>query len=148
MPCKDSSSSIYIRLDLEDRLLDFDFAKITCGREITHDTGFARYCVGRKAEEVIQMPFSQAVIDLKISDEERQFVLFLEWDCLRTALAQYLGIEHPDIDKERCHISEVTYDETGVGVAQVILPPKEMPKILPCSLAHQSSENREQLTEN
>ena len=34
MPCSDSSSSIAIRLDHEEKFVSFDFAKITCGRPI------------------------------------------------------------------------------------------------------------------
>ena len=135
MPCSDSSSSIYIQFDKDERFVNFDFAKITCGREIEHHTGFSKYCLGKTCQEILNLTFVQAVEDLQMQEEEKQFVLFLEWDCLRTAIAQYLGVDHPDIDKDRSRISAITYDESGISIAQVILPPKELPKILPCSLA-------------
>ncbi len=144
MPCSDSSSSIAIRLDHEERFLSFDFAKITCGREITATTGYDKYCVGKTLQELIALPYAKVVSDLKSEDEETRFILYLEWDALRSAIAQYLGIEDNDIDANRCHISGISYDIEGLEIAMVILPPKELPKILPCSLAN--SDEKESAT--
>ena len=149
MPCSDSSSSIAIRLDHEEKFLSFDFAKITCGRpigsspqgtsdlweEITTKTGYDTYCAGKTLQEIIALPYEQVARELESADEETQFILYLEWDALRSAIAQYLGMEDKDIDADRCSISGITYDENGMEIAMVILPPKELPKILPCSLA-------------
>ena len=135
MPCSDSSSSIAIKLDSEGRFVKFDFAKITCGRSIEHATGYSEHCKGKTLEEILRIGFNQAVVDLRIMDEEGQFVLHLEWDCLRSAIAQYLGLEDPTIDTHRCLISSIEHDANGIEIAQVVLPPQELPKILPCSLA-------------
>lgn len=145
MPCSDSSSSIAIRLDHEERFVSFDFAKITCGRpigssvrgeeEISAGTGYGAYCRGKSLPEIIALSYEQAARDLKNTDEETRFILYLEWDALRSAIAQYLGLDDQALDKERCRISAVTSDEEGMEIAMVILPPKELPKILPCSLA-------------
>ena len=135
MPCSDSSSSIAIRLDHKERFVKFDFAKITCGREIGGGTGYSAYCAGKTLEEILDTRYIQAVQDLGIVDEEKQFTLFLEWDTLRSAIAQYLGKDHEDIDKERCKISSIAYDAEGIEIVEVVFPPKELPKILPCNLA-------------
>lgn len=135
MPCSDSSSGINIRLDLDERLMKFDFAKITCSREITGDTGYSSYCAGKRLEEILDHSYLFLVSELGIEgDDEKQFILHLEWEALRAGIAQYLGAEREDIDRDRCQITSIEYDETGIEIAQVILPPKELPKILPCSL--------------
>lgn len=135
MPCSDSSSGLNIRLDANERLVRFDFAKITCSREITGDTGYSKYVAGKSLDEVISLRYQDVVKALEIEgDDEKQFILHLEWDALRAGLAQYLGIDHPDVDKDRCQITSIEFDETGIEIAEVVLPPKEMPKILPCSL--------------
>ncbi len=134
MPCSDSSSSINIKLDPEERFISFDYAKITCGREINGGTSFSNYCKGKTLPEIHNLPFNQITQDLNIANEESQFILHLEWDALRSAIAQYLGIEDEHIDPDRCRISSIEYTEKGIEVAEVILPPKELPKILPCSL--------------
>jgi len=138
MPCSDSSSSISLKIDHNERFISFEFAKITCGREITAKTGFNTYCCGKLLKEIVEMPFSEAISALKLNDEEGQFVCFLEWDALRSASAQYLGIDSQEIDKSRCQITSIEHGDEGIEIAQVILPPKELPKILPCSLAEQN----------
>lgn len=135
MPCNDSSSGLNIRLDLNERLVKFDFAKITCSREITGNTGYSEYCRGKSLEEILGHEFLTIVEELKIDgDDEKKFILHLEWDALRAGIAQYLGIEHPSIDWDRCRITSIEHTDEFIEIAQVILPPKEMPKILPCNL--------------
>ena len=138
MPCNDSSSSINLRLDNDERFVSFEFAKITCGREITAQTGYGDYLRGKPLEDILEIPFTEAVRSLKLSAEDAQFVLYLEWDALRSAIAQYLGLDAKDIDRERCQITSIGHDEEGVEVALGIRPPKELPKILPCNLAEQN----------
>ena len=138
MPCSDSTSSIALRIDHEERFISFEFAKITCGREITAKTGYNTHCCGKSLKEIISLSFSEVVNAVNIHEEENQYVLYLEWDALRSAIAQYLGEDVDGIDKERCQITSIEHDEDGIEIAQVILPPSEMPKILPCSLGDQN----------
>ena len=140
MPCNDSSSSIDLKIDQNELFVSFDFAKITCGREITAKTGYSEYCKNKPLEEILKLPYQKVVAELNIQDEEGQFILFLEWDALRSAIAQYLGIEDIDIDRERCIITSVESTAEGTNVALVILPPKEMPKIIACGLAPKEAE--------
>jgi len=142
MPCSDSSSSLSIKFDHDERFLDFDFAKITCGREITAKTGYSTYCVGRTLPEILEIPFTRAIEDLGLKTEEEQFILYLEWDALRATIAQYLGVDVEDIDRDRCLITSIEQSEEGIEAALVILPPKELPKILPCSLADTEKEGQ------
>jgi hypothetical protein len=134
MPCSDSSSSITLTIDHDEHFISFEFAKITCGREITAKTGYSTYCTGKTLNEIVALPYSRVVKDLKIDGEEDQFVLYLEWDALRSAIAQYLGYYADDIDQDRCRITSIEHLDKEIEIAQVILPPKELPKILPCGL--------------
>ncbi len=136
MPCGDSSSSICIRLDHDERIVSFDFAKITCGRAIDGKTEFQNYCHGKSLQEILEVSFNEVLQDLNLIDEERQFICYLEWAALRSAIAQYLGLEDEAYDKDRCRITSIEYDKEGIEIAEVILPPKELPKILPCSLSN------------
>lgn len=133
MPCPDSSSSITLTLDNHERFLSFEFAKITCGRPIGAESGYQGYCAGKTLPEILNIPYEEAARTLNALDEEKRFILYLEWDALRCVIAQYLGHADDAIDHERCHISSIHHSEGGVEVALIILPPKEMPKILPCS---------------
>ena len=139
-PCSDSSSSMTILLDSEEKFLSFEYAKITCGQEIAADTGLRRYFLGWDLPKILEQPFSQIQKDLKVKDEEAEFVMYLEWDVLRSAVAQYLGVFNEEIDAERCLISSIGHSAQGIEVVLVVLPPKELPKILPCSLGQERKE--------
>src|SRR5271167_2979160 len=105
MPCSDSSSGLNIRLDLTERLIHFDFAKITCSSEIGGGKSLSQFCAGKTLEEVLDLDFRMLVSVLNLnSDEEAQFILYMELDALKSAVAQYLGVEHEGIDIERCKI--------------------------------------------
>jgi len=138
MPCSDSSSSMVIKTDADENFVSFEYAKITCGREITGSTGLNEYFKGRPLSSIIDIPYSTILKDLDIPEEENQYILYLEWDVLRAGIALYLGIDDPHIDSDRCMITSIEYTEEGIEIAEVVLPPKEMPKILPCSLADSS----------
>ena len=135
MPCSDSSSSIALKLDAAERFISFDFAKITCGREINTNDSYSHYCKGKTLDEVLDTSYLQVVSDLSLVDEEQKFILYLEWDALRSAIVQYLGIDHAEVDQTRCRITSIESTEQGTEVALVILPPKELPKIIACGLA-------------
>ena len=135
MPCSDSSSGLNIRLDHYERLVTFDFAKITCSREITGNTGYSKYCAGKTLDEILIHNYHCLITELAIeNDAEKKFILHLEWEALRAGIAQYLGLERADIDKDRCQITSIECDENGIEIAEVVLPPSELPKILPCNL--------------
>ncbi|MDE2027585.1 MAG: hypothetical protein KGK03_05175 [Candidatus Omnitrophica bacterium] len=135
MPCSDSSSGLNLRLDLNERVVAFDFAKITCSSEIGGGKRLSAFCRGQSLEEVLDLDFRMLVSALGLNDdEEAQFILYLELDALKAAVVQYLGIEHEGVDNERCRISSIERAEDFIDIALVILPPKELPKILPCSL--------------
>ena len=135
MPCSDSSSGINIRLDLNERLIQIEFAKITCSSEIGGGKGLCTFCAGKSLEEILGLDFRMLVSALNLNeDEEAQFILYMEFEALKSAIVQYLGIEYPGVDNDRCKISSLEAGDEYIDIALVILPPKELPKILPCSL--------------
>jgi len=136
MPCSDSSSGLNIRLDLNERIVKFDFAKITCSSEIGGGKSLSQFCAGKTLEEVLELDFRMLVSVLNLNDdEEAQFILYMELDALKSAIAQYIGVEYQGIDLERSKVTSVEQGEEYIDIALVILPPKELPKILPCSLS-------------
>jgi hypothetical protein len=131
MPCKDTSSMVKIKLDLEEHLLDFDFSKITCSKEIGGGTGYMEYCSGKPVEEILAFHFNDLTRVLGLDDPDDQFFLYLEWDALRTALCQYLGNE-ADVDRERYQLASIAHEKDFVEISQVIHPEQNMPKLVSC----------------
>ena len=122
---------VRIKLDLEERLLDFDFSKITCSKEIGGGTGYAEYCSGKPAEEVLALDFNELTRILGLDDPDDQFFLYLEWDALRTALCQYLGNEE-EVDRERYQLASIAHETDFIEISQVIHPEQNMPKLVSC----------------
>ncbi len=131
MPCKDTTSRVTVLLDQEDCLVDFDFSKISCNKEISGGTEYLEYCKGKSIDEIMRLEFQEPLEFLAPESTEDQLFIYLEWDALRTSLAQYLG-EVADIDQEKYQISSITSDEKGTTIVQVICPPKKMPDLISC----------------
>jgi len=135
MPCSDSSLGMNIRLDSRERFVKFDFAKITCSRDISGGTGLSEFCAGKTLEDILDLDFRMLVSAFNLNgDQERQFILYMELDALKAAIVQFLGVEHPGVDIDRCLVTSVESGDHFIDIALVVLPPKELPKILPCSL--------------
>ena len=131
MPCKDTTSELSIVLDKKDHLINFDYFKNTCGKEVGCGTGFREYCVGKSVHFLVELELDNLIDLLDLSDPETQFLLFLEWSALGAALDQYLGRLLPK-HKDRYQIATIAYDLDQVEIRQMVLAPSEMPKIIPC----------------
>ena len=131
MPCKDTTSEISIVLDKKDHLINFYYSKNTCKKEVGSGTGFREFCIGKPADVLVELEFDQLIDLLGLSDSERQFLLYLEWNALGAALDQYLGRLIPN-KEERYQIATVAYEADQVEIRQLVLAPSEMPKIIPC----------------
>ncbi|MBF0490514.1 MAG: hypothetical protein HQL15_07840 [Candidatus Omnitrophica bacterium] len=134
MPCSDSSSGLNIRFDAQEHFLSFEFAKLTCSSEISAQTGLSVFCQSKPLPEILDLDFNMIVSVLNLNaDEEKQFILYLELEALKAGIAEYLGIDHPACDRDRCRITSIEHTEEFTEIALVILPPKELPKIVSCS---------------
>jgi hypothetical protein len=131
MPCKDTTAQITVILDEKDCLISYDFAKLTCQKPVGGGIGFVELCQGKHVSEVIQLEFSDLVIDLGLTSSEEQFLLYLEWDALGAALDQYQG-SHREVDTDRYQIATIAYESDQVEIRQTVASPKEIPKLVPC----------------
>ncbi|MZG53634.1 MAG: hypothetical protein F3743_07380 [Nitrospinae bacterium] len=131
MPCKDTTSQISILLDKRDHLIDFDYSKNTCNKEVGGGTGFREFCIGKPVDVLSELEFDDLVNILGLDDSENQFLLYLEWSALSAALDQYQGRLVPK-EEERYQIATIAYESDQVEIRQMVLAPSEMPKIIPC----------------
>ena len=131
MPCKDTTSKITVILDNNDLLVNFEFSKITCNKEIGGGTGYLEYCKKKSADEIVLVEFEEPLQFLKPSSTEDQFFLYMEWDALRTCLSQFVGSEI-DVDYKQYRIASIDSNKSGTIITQFMSPPEKMPKIIPC----------------
>ena len=67
MPCKDTTAQISVVLDEKDCLITFDFSKLTCQKAVGGKTGFVDLCRGKHIDKIIQLEFSDLVVDLGLT---------------------------------------------------------------------------------
>ena len=131
MPCKDTKSQISIVLDSRDHLLDFEYSKMTCSKEIDAGSGFREYCIGKPVDTLARLEFDDLINVFELCDTESQFLLYLEWKALSVALDQYQGKLIPK-EENKYQIATIAYESDRVEIKQIVLEPSEMPKIIPC----------------
>ncbi len=133
MPCKDTTALMTVRVNHNDFLIDYDYAKLTCDKAIGNDQSFHQYCEGKPIQQILEWEFFQILKDLALENEdtELQFLVYLEWSALRSALIQYLG-EDEDVDTEHFEVASIQYDDQKVQINQIIHPLANTPKIQSC----------------
>jgi hypothetical protein len=131
MPCKDTKSQISIVLDSKDHLLDFEYSKMTCSKEIDAGSVFREYCIGKPVDILSRLEFDDLINVFQLCDTESQFLLYLEWKALSVALDQYQGKLIPK-EENKYQIATIAYESDRVEIKQIVLEPSEMPKIIPC----------------
>jgi len=133
MPCKDTTALMTVRVDHQDFLIDYDYAKISCDKAIGNGQSFHQYCAGKSIQQILEWEFFQVLQDLHLQEEdtESQFLVYLEWSALRSALIQYLGRED-DVDTGHFEVASVEHSDQEVQIIQVIRPNTDLPKIQSC----------------
>ena len=133
MPCKDTTALMTVRVNHDDCLINYDFAKLSCDKSIGNGQSFQQYCEGKSIQQILEWEFSEILQDLKLPDEESesQFLVYLEWSALRSALIQYLGRED-DVDTEHFEMASVEHTDQEVEITQVIRPNTDLPKLQSC----------------
>ena len=133
MPCKDTTALMTVRVDHDDFLLGYDYAKLSCDKPIGNGQSFLQYCEGKSIQKILEWEFPHILEDLQLQEEdtENQFLVYLEWSALRSALIQYLGRDE-DVDTEHFEVASVEYNDHEVQIIQVIRPNTDIPKIQSC----------------
>ncbi|NIT53336.1 MAG: hypothetical protein GWO41_11500 [candidate division Zixibacteria bacterium] len=133
MPCEDTTSLMLIRVDHNDYLIDYDYTKISCDKKIGDGISFHKYCEGKKIQNLVNLNFYNILRDMGLENKstENQFLVYLEWSALRSALIQYLG-EEEDVDTEHYEVASIQYDDNKVQINQIVRPMKNLPKIESC----------------
>ena len=133
MPCKDTTALMTVRVDHSDCLINYDYAKISCDKSIGNGQSFHQYCVEKPILQILEWEFFKILEELQLPDEEseNQFLVYLEWSALRSALIQYLGRED-DVDTEHFEVASVEHTDQAVEIIQVIRPNSDLPKLESC----------------
>jgi NifU-like protein involved in Fe-S cluster formation len=131
MTCTPGIFNIFVQLDKNDNLLSFKTTGVSCGKSMSADFILSDYLNGKPIKDLFKISLLQIVEENDIEDDEEQFIYNLKWDALKCALAQYIGLEDDDIEKDRCQIISVDDNDKMTQITGIILPPQEI-SIKPC----------------
>ena len=138
MPCSDSTPQVVVILDRDERLSDLRFSKITCGRGIGNGQDHVALFRGKSIDELRTLGLDDLLRRSGASSDEERFFLFLAWDSVRHAISCYRGEDERD-DDERYRIASIDHDGEKTSIRMGVKTPKELAKILPCSIMDRQS---------
>jgi hypothetical protein len=120
-------------LDNKERIVTWDYRKLTCDKDIAPDARVRDFCAGQRMDEIVRWNAVSLSAELFPADHERRFIAFLELHALQAALARYAGEAlRAEDDSGRFRLVEVCRDAAGVTIVLEIAPPRDMPRIIPC----------------
>ena len=131
MPCDETSAEIVLMVDNNERLSDYKYEKINCGKEVGIGDKYRNYSLSKVIDELAEIDFKTAMEACPTSGKEEEFLLFMEWKAVREALRAYLGKEG-ETDIARYKIAEIIRGEDSVTIRMIIFSPEGMPEIVPC----------------
>ncbi|QPJ65914.1 MAG: hypothetical protein G3M78_11130 [Candidatus Nitrohelix vancouverensis] len=131
MPCSDTTASMSVTLDYDERLVDYIFAKLSCDKTVGGGGPFKKYCIGQSIEAIGALSLDALFAQFDTEDEEERFLLYLDWEALTACAALYLGDRSP-VDNDRYQIASISQDEKGVTILMDVKPLKEMPPPVSC----------------
>lgn len=132
MPCPDQASLLKLKIRDDDSILDYTYAKYTCGKPVGLGSGLKEILVGRPAKEVLSLSPQEAVRRLKLESEEDRFLLVVELEALTAAVAHFYGVEANVTP--RYSINGIRREDGYFEILQDASPVPNAPKIpLPCS---------------
>lgn len=132
MPCPDQASLLKLKVSDADNILDYTYAKYTCGKPVGIGSGLSTLLIGQPARNVLSLSPAEAVRRLGLESEEDRFLLVVELEALTAAVAHLYGVDANVTP--RYSINRIRREEGYTEIFQDAAPVPTAPKIpLPCS---------------
>ena len=132
MPCPDQASLLKLKISDGEKILDYTYAKYTCGKPVGLDSGLKQFLVGEVARTVLSLTPDEAIRRIGLETEEDRFLLVVELEALTAAVGHFYGVETNVTP--RYSINRIRQEQGYVEIYQDATPVPSAPKIpLPCS---------------
>lgn len=132
MPCPDQASLLKLKIGEDESILDYTYAKYTCGKPVGIGSGLRKLLIGQPARAVLALRAQDAVQMLKLETDDDRFLLVVELEALTAAVASFYGVDAAVTP--RYSINGIRQEEGYVEIFQDAAPVPTAPKIpLPCS---------------
>ncbi len=112
MPCQDVTESIFVALDVNECLVDYELRKRTCGAEVGHPSLLLAPLLGRGVAELAALQPSEVLELAEARDEDAEFLCLKHFVALQEAVAALSG-ETSGRPDSACEISRISYEPDG-----------------------------------
>ena len=121
-----------VKISDDDKILDYTYAKYTCGKPVGVGSGLKDLLVGKPARVVLSLTPFEAVRQLGLESDDDRFLLVVELEALTAAVAHLYGVQANVTP--RYSINRIRQEDGYTEILQDAAPVPDAPKIpLPCS---------------
>lgn len=121
MPCRDTSETIKIILDSDERLVDYSFQKVSCGRLIGEENLIGLWLFGKPASEILEMDLAEFEKLVIQKDDLKHFLALKHFVAVQKGLAVLLGRAAGGLD-DSCSIDYIDHSPAGLEMVAHIRP--------------------------
>lgn len=119
MPCRDVTESIYLSIDMGNRLLDYELRKRACGAEIGHPALLRDRLAGTDINDIAVLDLADVLTPECAADDELDFAYRKHLSALKLAVAVLRG-ECPAGPGDACEASRISADDTCIELEGLV----------------------------
>ena len=115
MPCKDITDHLRIRLDANDRIINYALRKLSCGGAVGNQSLIMDWLKNKTPEEVLNCDADVVLDAHNVKDEIDEYLLLKHFLALRAGLAVMLGLQSGTVD-DYCQVEAIRYSPNGTEI--------------------------------
>ncbi|MFH2026708.1 MAG: hypothetical protein ABIK30_13005 [bacterium] len=112
MPCGDITDILTIKLDPEDRVIDYTLTKRTCGGKVGKERLIKKWLIGKDARQVAITDHVDFQAEIKVRSDLNEYIHLKHFLAVKTGLSVMFGINSGRLD-DRCTVENIAYGPEG-----------------------------------
>ena len=131
MPCDNVTEIIKLKLDHNNRFVDYSLTKQSCDRVIGESVLINQQLKGRAIEQILEAT-PETILTGNISSSSDSYYLYIKhFQAIQSVLAIWLG-QRDGQTGERCSIDVINHDEEGIELTAIIKLNLQTENIISC----------------
>lgn len=131
MPCHNITDIVKIKLDHNNRFVDYSLTKLNCGRAIGESSLIKNIITGRTAEQLLMLT-SESILSSRFANHpDSNFLYEKHLQAIQSVLAIWLGRRDGQAGN-RCAIEAIKLDEEGIALTAIIKLNLQTENIISC----------------
>ena len=112
MPCGDITDILTIKLDSEDRVIDYSLTKRTCGGKVGKVRLIKKWLIGKDARQVAITDHVDFQGEINVRSDLNEYIYLKHFLAVKKGLSVILGIDSGGLD-DRCTVENIVYGSEG-----------------------------------